>query len=76
MAGNHLEALVAEWYEVRGYFVRRNVRVGRRFSAARTRSAAIRSFSCSLVAYSPPMESVFGAPPRIQFQRRRQTRIA
>jgi hypothetical protein len=25
-----LEQLVAEWYEFQGYFVRRNVRVGRR----------------------------------------------
>jgi hypothetical protein len=30
MAGNHLESLVAEWYEFRGYFVRRNVKVGKR----------------------------------------------
>ncbi len=29
MAGNFLEQLVAEWYEYRGYFVRRNVRVGK-----------------------------------------------
>jgi hypothetical protein len=29
-SNNHLEQLVAEWYEFRGYFVRRNVRVGRR----------------------------------------------
>ena len=29
MAGNHLESLVAEWYELRGYFVRRNVQVGK-----------------------------------------------
>lgn len=27
---NHLELLVAEWYEYRGYFVRRNVQVGPR----------------------------------------------
>lgn len=27
---NYLEELVAEWYEYRGYFVRRNVNVGRR----------------------------------------------
>ena len=27
---NHLEQLVAEWYEYNGYFVRRNVKVGRR----------------------------------------------
>lgn len=27
---NYLEELVAEWYEYRGYFVRRNVKVGKR----------------------------------------------
>ena len=27
---NHLEQLVAEWYEYRGYFVRRNIQVGKR----------------------------------------------
>ena len=27
---NFLEQMVAEWYEFRGYFVRRNVRVGPR----------------------------------------------
>jgi hypothetical protein len=27
---NHLEQLVAEWYEYQGYFVRRNVHVGKR----------------------------------------------
>lgn len=30
MAANHLEQLIAEWYEFRGYFVRRNVLVGKR----------------------------------------------
>lgn len=30
MASNHLEDLLAEWYEYRGFFVRRNVLVGRR----------------------------------------------
>ena len=30
MPANFLEQLVAEWYEYRGYFVRRNVRVGKR----------------------------------------------
>lgn len=29
---NHLEQLVAEWYEFRGYFVRRNVAVGKRLN--------------------------------------------
>lgn len=30
MAHNHLEQLIAEWYEYQGYFVRRNVHVGLR----------------------------------------------
>ncbi len=30
MSGNHLEELVAECYELRGFFVRRNVQVGKR----------------------------------------------
>jgi hypothetical protein len=30
MGHNHLEQLVAEWYEYRGYFVRKNVNVGKR----------------------------------------------
>jgi hypothetical protein len=30
MPGNHLEELVAEWYQLDGFFVRRNVQVGKR----------------------------------------------
>lgn len=30
MPGNHLEELVAEWYQLQGFFVRRNIQVGRR----------------------------------------------
>ena len=30
MAANYLEQLIAEWYEYKGYFVRRNVLVGKR----------------------------------------------
>ena len=30
MASNYLEQLAAEWFEYRGYFVRRNIRVGPR----------------------------------------------
>ena len=32
MAGNHLEDLIAEWCEYRGYFVRRNINVGKRLA--------------------------------------------
>ncbi|MEW6094334.1 MAG: hypothetical protein AB1531_10260 [Chloroflexota bacterium] len=30
MPSNHLEQLIAEWYEYQGYFVRRNIFVGKR----------------------------------------------
>src|SRR5438270_8114137 len=30
MVANHLEQLVAEWYEYQGYYIRRNVKVGKR----------------------------------------------
>jgi hypothetical protein len=30
MGHNHLEQLVAEWYEYQGYFVRKNINVGKR----------------------------------------------
>lgn len=32
MAHNHLEQLIAEWYEYQGYFVKRNVLAGRRLN--------------------------------------------
>lgn len=43
---NHLEQITAEWYAFRGYFVRRNVQVGRRFNGG---------YECELdiVAYCP-----------------------
>lgn len=30
MTNNHLEELIAEWYEYKGYYVKRNVMVGKR----------------------------------------------
>jgi hypothetical protein len=46
MANNFLEQLTAEWYEYRGYFVRRNVFVGKRSRGG---------YECELdiVAYNP-----------------------
>lgn len=46
MAGNHLEDLLAEWYEYQGYFVRRNINVGKR---------AAGGYACELdiVAFHP-----------------------
>jgi hypothetical protein len=38
MAVNFLEQLVAEWYEYDGYFIRRNVKVGKRAAAERVKN--------------------------------------
>jgi hypothetical protein len=58
MAGNHLESLVAEWYEFNGYFVRRNVKVGRRPRGG---------WECELdvVAFSPEKGSLVHIEPSL-----------
>lgn len=58
MAGNHLESLVAEWYEFRGYFVRRNVQVGKRPKGG---------YDCELdiVAFHPEQRSLVHLEPSL-----------
>ena len=58
MAGNHLEALVAEWYEFRGYFVRRNVQVGKLLKGG---------YHCELdiVAFHPEQRSLAHIEPSL-----------
>lgn len=53
---NHLEQLTAEWYEFRGYFVRRNVQVGRRLKGG---------YECELdvVAYCPSKQHLVHIEP-------------
>jgi hypothetical protein len=53
---NHLEQLVAEWYEFRGYFVRRNVQVGRRANGG---------YDCELdvVAFCPTRQHLVHLEP-------------
>ena len=53
---NHLEQLVAEWYEYRGYFVRRNVQVGPRPKGG---------YECELdvVAYHPGQKHLVHIEP-------------
>ena len=53
---NHLEQLVAEWYEFQGYFVRRNVQVGRRAKGG---------YDCELdvVAYHPQKQHLVHLEP-------------
>ena len=58
MAGNHLEALVAEWYEFQGYFVRRNVQVGKRAKGG---------YECELdiVAFNPETSTLIHLEPSL-----------
>lgn len=58
MAGNHLELLVAEWYEFRGYFVRHNVQVGKRLKGG---------YDCELdvVAFRPETKSLVHIEPSL-----------
>ena|SRR5437870_5650926 len=58
MAGNFLEQLVAEWYEYQGYFVRRNVLVGRRSRGG---------YDCELdvVAFNPEKKHLVHIEPSL-----------
>ena len=58
MAGNFLEQLVAEWYEYKGYFVRRNVLVGRRSRGG---------YECELdvVAFNPEEKHLVHIEPSV-----------
>ena len=51
MSGNHLEELVAECYQLQGYFVRRNVQVGKRLQGG---------YECELdvVAFHPGLQKL------------------
>lgn len=61
MAGNHLEDLVAEWYQFRGYFVRRNVQVGKRSGGG---------YECELdiVAFHPESRRLVHVEPSMDTQ--------
>jgi hypothetical protein len=56
MSSNYLEQLVAEWFEYQGYFVRRNVLVGRRAKGG---------YECELdiVAFHPITKHLIHAEP-------------
>jgi hypothetical protein len=58
MAGNHLETLVAELYEFRGFFVRRNVQVGKRSKGG---------YECELdiVAFHPEQGAIVHIEPSL-----------
>ncbi|MBM4337526.1 MAG: hypothetical protein FJ108_16690 [Deltaproteobacteria bacterium] len=58
MAGNHLESLVAEWHEFQGYFVRRNIQVGKRPAGG---------YECELdvVAFHPGLKRLVHIEPSL-----------
>src|SRR5262249_49187492 len=58
MPGNHLEELVAEWYQLQGYFVRRNVQVGKRLQGG---------YECELdvVAFHPARQKLVHVEPSL-----------
>ena len=62
MANNFLEQLVAEWYEYRGYFVRRNVAVGKR---------RVGGYECELdvVAFNPASRHLAHVEPSTAAER-------
>lgn len=60
MANNFLEQLVAEWYEYRGYFVRRNVPVGRNARGGHATELDIVAFNAAtrhLVHVEPSLDA-------------------
>lgn len=73
MAGNHLESLVAEWYEFRGYFVRRNVQVGKRAKGGHECELDIVAFhpeQRSLVQVEPSLDSDSWAKREVRYKRK------
>lgn len=58
MPSNHLEDLVAEWYQLQGFFVRRNVQVGKRSNGG---------YECELdiVAFQPAKRLLVHVEPSL-----------
>ena len=58
MPGNHLEDLVAEWYQFQGFFVRRNIQVGKRLQGG---------YECELdiVAFHPEQKRLVHVEPSL-----------
>lgn len=60
MASNHLEDLIAEWLEYRGFFVRRNVLVGKRSKGGHECELDVVAFHPAerrLLHYEPSMDA-------------------
>ena len=73
MAGNHLESLVAEWYEFNGYFVRRNVLVGKRPEGGHEAELDVVAFhpgKRSLVQIEPSLDTNSWAKREIRYSKK------
>lgn len=73
MAINFLEQLVAEWYEYRGYFVRRNVPVGKRTKGGYECELDIVAFDPvkhHLVHIEPSMDAESWEKRELQFKKK------
>lgn len=76
MPGNHLESIVAEWYELRGYFVRRNVQVGKRPNGGYECELDIVAFhpeQRSLVQIEPSLDSDSWAKRELRYMKKFET---
>jgi len=73
MAGNFLEQLVCEWYEYQGYFVRRNIPVGKRAKGGYDGELDVVAFNPAqsrLVHIEPSMDAQSWAKREERYQRK------
>ncbi len=76
MAANYLEQLVAEWYEYQGYFVRRNVLVGKRDAGGHEGELDIVAFNpvkSHLVHIEPSMDADSWERREARYERKFET---
>jgi hypothetical protein len=70
---NHLEQLVGEWYEYRGYFVRRNVLVGKRTKGGYECELDIVAFNPinqHLVQIEPSLDALSWAKREVRYSKK------
>jgi len=73
MANNFLEQLVAEWYEYQGYFLRRNVKVGKRTAGGHEGELDVVAFhpvTKHLIHIEPSMDSDNWEKREVRFSRK------
>jgi hypothetical protein len=73
MAGNYLEQLVSEWYEYKGYFVRRNIQVEKRQKGGHESELDVVAFhpvDKKLAHIEPSMDSFSWAERELRYKRK------